>query len=581
MHSQWQGANVLSKQERKKQSLPGGETVEAALNRLSKAYAASMECVAAWHRASSSNDKNVLVKVARAARQAFEDGILHDPLVEPYAVAFLDSATEARGRNHRLGGGRRAVNLTSEAHKSTVRQLSYLSLVNYSDLLLAGCGKTQSTSNQETMLDRGVVPPLQAFESSSCWEEETETETVRRALKALLDATRLDGSDPVVWLKLACLTRRLGRLVDETAPPALLPFRRLEKFALEEGLLALPKNLPPNRMLVKAHKEWCSELLDVPEYPEKLSKADDVCVPIELHRYSWSTLGRTLLRVCREGDFGHVADKKDAVAMPRLSLKMSQMLVLPSAVLARVCQFLQEPEIRSFEATCRALSYAIVSARTISVVDYKDSGKGKKQQPVSSQAPVKSNEPGGTTEEEQKVEGGDEKCERQQQRISKRLRTQLITEGKRSERSSRRTSADYCLLAAILGCIPTDKNYMALIEEGIQWNDSKTEKGGEEGMDESRRSESGVRRIALTDKRDRHRQEAKERSGDASIAAFLASVNVATPINTLFCFVAHVSKHIADVFSSDAGGAMTLSSSLLDCEYANVYLWTITRVLSH
>jgi hypothetical protein len=109
----WEGANVVTRikkhehpNERKERSL---ETVEATLNRLSKAYSAAMECVGALYRADASSiapaaqasaafgasnsmigkdEESVrksLQQVGQAARSTFEQAILLDPLVAEHA----------------------------------------------------------------------------------------------------------------------------------------------------------------------------------------------------------------------------------------------------------------------------------------------------------------------------------------------------------------------------------------------------------------------------------------------------------------------------------------------------------------
>jgi len=153
--SSWEGANVAA---RRRDSLDSSsrrtsETVEAALNRLSKAYSAAMECVGAWHRAdqantdlsnNNNNRRQSLRHVGRAARKTFERAILVDPLVSEHAITLTHLQSEW-ARQQKLGWEfclqKRSdpPTLTSKGHKSTVQQLAYLSLVNYADLLIAGC----------------------------------------------------------------------------------------------------------------------------------------------------------------------------------------------------------------------------------------------------------------------------------------------------------------------------------------------------------------------------------------------------------------------------------------------------------
>jgi hypothetical protein len=78
-----------------------GETVEASLNRLSKAYQAFMECMAVLHRPSSSQTENdefataakreemVSLLIAQTARTLYEKALLYDALILPYLFHIL------------------------------------------------------------------------------------------------------------------------------------------------------------------------------------------------------------------------------------------------------------------------------------------------------------------------------------------------------------------------------------------------------------------------------------------------------------------------------------------------------------
>jgi hypothetical protein len=102
-------------------------------------------------------------------------------------------------------------------------------------------------------------------------------------------------------------------------------------------------------------------------------------------------------------------------------------------------------------------------------------------------------------------------------------------------------------------------------------------------MDFSQRSEppgaarrgSGVgenRKWSSSEKLLRQQEEARERLGDSSLWFFIRRFggltfdSLFTPLELLFSFVAHVSVHNGDVFMTDPGGSMVLSSTLLECE---------------
>lgn len=221
------------------------------------------------------------------------------------------------------------------AHKCTVKQIAYLSLVNYADLLLCGCACCHSCSSD--ILDRRPVQSLDALKlfqdncddeqspnqrhthNTSClWFNESREQTLRLALSSYCDASELDPTDPALWFKIACTARSLGRLVDkrpvsynkELDDPSIVwkprSYRSLERLALERGLSSLPKGVPPNRMLSKAWREM--EKWDQCQHGQVTLDEDDSVVdtrPIELvihlPKNSWSTLGRILITACKEG----------------------------------------------------------------------------------------------------------------------------------------------------------------------------------------------------------------------------------------------------------------------------------------
>ena len=372
---------------KRKKSRRSAETAEAAIARLSASYNTAMEAVGALHRASAAiararrsslgpsdgagdnNNNNddseeaAMCRVARAARSALAESILMDPLVRPYAPTWAETAqaagadVNANADDGRTGGA----SLTSAAHRSTVKELAYLVLVNYADLVTCGCCCTPpvaaDASKSATLLDRGTVRVLPALKSGAgsasggssclncCWGGESEEDTKRLALVAYCDASEPDRSDPTLWLKVACAARSLGRIVfagkvqrvsstssstsddndDESVDdyylnhnpsPALLDYYRLERYALESGLSCLPSGAPPNRAIVRAYRalQAQSDVTKVPRYlPVRSQQPETPPIVIDLPRYSWSVAGRALMRAFRLG--GAFVDHEAAALM--------------------------------------------------------------------------------------------------------------------------------------------------------------------------------------------------------------------------------------------------------------------------
>eukprot|EP00957_Ditylum_brightwellii_P029254 2211290-Ditylum_brightwellii.AAC.1 len=276
-----------------------------------------------------------LTRVAHAARSVLKNAVLLDPLIIPYCptltktfctkknqsddegnnysnIGYLtvslsgkhvlssppSTTTAAIEINH--GEEEEGMHLTSKAHCASVQELAYLSLVNFSDLLLCACACSNSSVTPPSglgMLDKGAVQPLGALVTLAkqygqadcdatgskkglycccCWHkgdgDETKEQTARLALASYIDATNIDGTDPALWFKLACAARALGRAVvcqklgvghkheDNyvwfKTNPILLPYRRLERHALEQGYKALLPEIPPNRSILCALREF-------------------------------------------------------------------------------------------------------------------------------------------------------------------------------------------------------------------------------------------------------------------------------------------------------------------------------------
>lgn len=319
-----------------------------------------------------------LIRVARAARSALQDSILLDPLVTTYAPSFYHafsgqdqtcSAEELiflqREPFTKDSTSSSAIYfLASAAHRSTIKELAYLSLVNYADLLSCCCFTlTDSILTEAKLLERGVVKTLPglslvlrsnttfAQDFSSCWEAESLKVTKKLTLMSYFDASELNlRSDPSLWLKLACSARSLGKEIilsqiqdkdkklensevchvnDDSEDRCLktphntldsaqkvisaIPshLRRLERYALEKGLASLPDGMPQNRALLKSFEEWKKESVLLSgiynsSYQSFAKKRKREELKIDLTRYSWSSLGRTLMRACREGN-GYVS----------------------------------------------------------------------------------------------------------------------------------------------------------------------------------------------------------------------------------------------------------------------------------
>ena len=561
----WKAANIKHDpltQSAESRNKPN-ETVEAALSRLTRAYNVAMTCVGALHRAHSMalqsaldpETQQELQRVAIAARTTLERVILTDPLIaDQYGSMWLQTVRDlAKKKNDTFGfaieARPKAADVKSSSHQIKVREIAYLAFINYADLLMACRSQTpiQDTlqEQQAQVLDQGVVATLSLIQ----WESEDD---IQLALVALCDASDLDDSDPVLWLKLACAARALSR---RSTPPYL--FRRLERHALECGSIALPDHIPPNRLISKA----LQEIQSMPDiYPNLIAPIPEPRkLILDLPRYSWSILGRLLIRACC---MGMLDDKMNVIGTPLIVMTISPMLVLPPTALATICTFLENASIWRFEATCRGLSASIVSARTslerrvtmktLSIIHKSDQVRLEpdkhemtNQQPVMNPSPL-------TVNEAQMVAN-----ERARARSSKRVQSQLITSGKRAERESKRKSVKFCLLASVLNCTGDSDVYRNMLSHPLDWDTL----GG--FVPSQIKEESGK----ISQKVGDNRQQAEERLGDSCLTTFINhwSGSNSGPYDVLEEFVFHVAMHASEVFSGDASDSMILSNLFLEC----------------
>ncbi|KAI2496726.1 hypothetical protein MHU86_17773 [Fragilaria crotonensis] len=552
----WEAANVVSSSSHRtddaKSIRKSSETVEAALARLTKAYSTAMSCVGAMHKLQVAAEKEgpkeefkaQSQSLASAAQATFEKAILLDPLIGKFCPTWTrvvhESGTFVRERRPE------PAILTSASHKATVSEIAYLSLLNYSDLLvasqqcreIAGCG----------ILDTGVVKPLPLVGWDVGFHQ-------KLALVSLCDASDLDGSDPVLWLKLACAARRLSILSGGTS----LRYRRLERHALEMGKTALPSTLPPNRSIVLALKEHYS-------LPDAfLGEGEEDCkmqikLILDIPRYSWSILGRMLIRACREGSN---PDSREAFGSPCVELHLSPMLLLPHRSLGLVCKYLENEDVWRFEATCRGLSASILSARAMmerteaaqdSVLDNLMGPSDTAEQ--STTVPSSSTSSGDQHRNKQFPEGR-QRDEPARARSSKRVLSQLITSGKRADRDAKRRSVKYCFLASILSCTSEDEMYRKFSLNDINWDLLiKSEDSTTEGLQKEFESPLAQPEGVSLD----------FRLGDFSLKAFVDkwSSKNSGPFDILQRYVSHVSLNVVDVFQSDQD-SLALSGVIVDC----------------
>ncbi len=271
-------------------------------------------------------------------------------------------------------------NRLNAAHRNSTKQISYLTLVNYADLLLCGCDCHRSShvndgKGQDT-LDKGAVTKLGALdlflqpeesrpklsidnEHSYCclWRDETRERTLRIAVAAYCDASDLDATDPTLWLKLACAARALGRESNKNSTLPSKSFHCLEKLALERGLSSLPKGVPPNRMLLRAWREvqaherlTAADSEDLQDHVITPEKKGPIELILDLPKHSWSALGRILLEASqRSAPHSCLPDDAD-FGCPLVGIRISPLLSSPSKIVKNISGWLERGRFQAISS---------------------------------------------------------------------------------------------------------------------------------------------------------------------------------------------------------------------------------------
>lgn len=143
------------------------------------------------------------------------------------------------------------------------------------------------------------------------------------------------------------------------------------------------------------------------------------------------------------------------------------------------------------------------------------------------------------------------------ERVSKRVRSQMLTSEKETERQAKRSSVDYCFLSGTLLCIPQNPNYAKLLKSDVIWEELPVLKSCL-----GRLTTPGVSNNTLTKNKSSTPTTVETKS---SIGLFVERVskNNSGPRHLLELFLVHSAMHPADVFGNSKKDP---TSCILDCE---------------
>lgn len=254
-------------------------------------------------------------------------------------------------------------------------------------------------------------------------------------------------------------------------------------------------------------------------------------------------------------------------------------------------------DIVNFESTCRALSADLVSARAAaektrhqrmiaaersmsrqSLEDEKGDGIGTNTTCDEDKGPTGNteNKDGDKEMKEDKQSSQPEdkkKKSARSHRSSKRVLSQRITSGKNAERSAKRKSVEYCLVSAAFSCTTQHPVYAACLKNEGCWKTSSNDGTGSQ-EDDALATTTPTPASPVKMSRAGRLVGGFDEGSDSSLKSFVLawSGRNSGASDVLSGFLSHVSQHIVEVFSSEVGDTVALSSCILECKLCNLYL---------
>ena len=245
------------------------------------------------------------------------------------------------------------------------------------------------------------------------------------------------------------------------------------------------------------------------------------------------------------------------------------------------------------ECTCRALSADIVNARAMAEkarrkrmtdaeqrilkdsmaennkrAEGDDSTKGRSGEAVD-RGEEKEKDEGTAVEQAKEKTKTKKKSSARSNRSSKRVLSKRITSGKNAERSAKRKSEEYCLVSAVFSCTTQHPVYSECLKKDPWWNKSHVDDALAPGADTESPAKKAGGPGTIAFPTSVHDSNSSFSDLDSSLRAFALkwSGENSGANDVLFHFLLHVSWYIGDVFSSEAGDTVGLSSCVLECKY--------------
>ena len=149
------------------------------------------------------------------------------------------------------------------------------------------------------------------------------------------------------------------------------------------------------------------------------------------------------------------------------------------------------------------------------------------------------------------------------ERISKRVRSQMLTSEKETERQAKRSSVEYCFLSGMFSCTSQDRNYVKLLKSNFDWKELSILKS----LSGTQSGSLVVSKDALSEQKSINSTSA----GRSTLGMFLETTQPSNsgPRHLLDKFLVYTAMHPAMVFGDPKRDP---TSCILDCKCTKISL---------
>jgi hypothetical protein len=288
----------------------------------------------------------------------------------------------------------------------------------------------------------------------------------------------------------------------------------------------------------------------------------------------------------------------DEFGSPLVDIRLAPILAVPPRILGLTCEYLEGPDVKRLACTCRTMPSGLKSARDKLMAEKKQANAASPEKdafcPINATLEDTANET--TIDETSATSGSKSKNNRRgvdiispphRGRVSKRVRSHMITTEKQAERKSKRSSVEYCLLAGTLSCTAQNPYYTKLLADSSSQHLPLFSKCMQappalsQAIDEGPGLNSADSLDANKIARSSHMGHMNPFLSPTSLNEFILkwSRHNSGPRDLLEEFLLHVSLNASDIFQGEVSDS--LSSCITDCKSCMICFAKVVDDISH